>query len=278
MLVNYDLNKLTQALTDFYRVTGIKISLRDTAFRVISSAKGCGNPLCKLIQDCETGCSRCDISDSMLYAKCRENRKYALHTCHAGLIDLSVPLIYEGSLIGYIILGQIRAGYDFSAVYQKIADLDMEYSMAEKAYYALPVFDENKIESIVNTAIMLTKYILFENMIQFRHEENLDRVLRFIEENLSQELSVKQICAHTHLSKNVLYHLFRSYLGCTLGEYILSQRINAAKEYLKTNEYSIDQVATRAGFSSGSYFCKQFKKQTGMTPLHYRKMYESNLK
>lgn len=278
MRIHYNLEKLTQALTDFYRVTGIMISLCDTAFRRISTAKGAFNPLCKLIQNSTVGCDRCKASDDILYTKCKENKKYALHACHAGLVDVAVPLSYEGSLIGYIILGQIRAGYDISAVYQKIADLDMEYSMAEKAYYALPVFDENKIESIVKTAVMLTKYILFENMIQFRHEENLDRVLRFIEENLSQELSVKQICAHAHLSKNVLYHLFRSYLGCTLGEYILSQRINAAKEYLKTNEYTIDQVATRAGFSSGSYFCKQFKKQTGMTPLHYRKMYESNLK
>lgn len=271
MRIHYDLEKLSQALTDFYRVTGIMISLCDTDFRRINTAKGAYNPLCKLIQSSTVGCDRCKASDDMLYAKCKESKKYALHACHAGLIDVAVPLIYEGLLIGYIILGQIRRDHDFSSVYRKLADLNIDYIKAEQAYYDLVAFDAGKIESIVNTAVMLTKYILFEDMIQFQHNHNLDTAMRYIEENLSQELSVKQICKHTHLSKNVLYGLFRSNLGCTLGEYILDKRIRSAKEYLKAKEYSVEQIAMLTGFSGGSYFCKQFKKQTGMTPLQYRK-------
>ena len=53
--------------------------------------------------------------------------------------------------------------------------------------------------------------------------------------------------------------------------YLTEVRISAAKDLLKTTNYSIEEIASATGFSSGSYFSQAFQKVCQMTPQQYRK-------
>ena len=69
----------------------------------------------------------------------------------------------------------------------------------------------------------------------------------------------------------MLHKLFTEYYGITPSDYILKIRISAAKQLLITKDDSIARIAADCGFSSQSYFNYSFKKQTGLSPLKYRK-------
>jgi len=55
-----------------------------------------------------------------------------------------------------------------------------------------------------------------------------------------------------------------------VGEYINDKRIEKASGLLKTTDFSIEEVSGLAGFSSGSYFCKIFKRKMGVSPFKFK--------
>ena len=79
------------------------------------------------------------------------------------------------------------------------------------------------------------------------------------------------ICRSTNLSKTVLYDAFHQKFRCTVSSYINAKRVERSMELLDKTDLSIEEISQRTGFSSASYYSKIFKKQTGKSPLQYRK-------
>lgn len=75
---------------------------------------------------------------------------------------------------------------------------------------------------------------------------------------------------------NVDYHylsaLFSSTVGITIEKYIILQKIERVKEYIKYNELTLSQIAYQTGYSSVSHLSSQFKKVTGLTPSEFKKL------
>lgn len=70
------------------------------------------------------------------------------------------------------------------------------------------------------------------------------------------------------------YHLERTFKRCsgvTLAEYLITTRINKAKELLHFSEKSIEEIAAMLGFYSAGHFIKQFNRREHITPLAYKK-------
>ena len=63
---------------------------------------------------------------------------------------------------------------------------------------------------------------------------------------------------------------YRRLSGTQLYQYLISYRIKMAKENLITTDDPIHIIAWKSGFQSTSNFISTFKRQTGMTPKHYR--------
>ena len=194
-----------------------------------------------------------------------------MHICHAGLVDVAVPVKYDGEVAGYIILGQMKTNSDFSQVKEHLKEYDLNINDMESHYDNIELYDSTKIESVSNIASMLIKYILFENMLKPDINPSIQRAVNYINSNLSENLSVKTIEKNANVSKSVLYKKFHEEFGCTLSEFINRRRIDTAKLLLKKNELSIEEISQRLGYSNASYFGKIFKKNEGISPLKYRK-------
>jgi len=94
-----------------------------------------------------------------------------------------------------------------------------------------------------------------------------------IHEHLDSNLSIQEISRHTHLSKSVLYKIFHEHLGCTINDYITSQRLKKACSLLQKADMSLEEIAASTGFSNADYFGRVFKKKKGCTPSKYRKQH-----
>ena len=64
--------------------------------------------------------------------------------------------------------------------------------------------------------------------------------------------------------------------GRTPHQYLTQCRIENAKKLLWNTEIDIIEIAERCGFSSQQHFNKVFKKETGTTPLVYRRSFQQN--
>lgn len=65
--------------------------------------------------------------------------------------------------------------------------------------------------------------------------------------------------------------LIKKVTGSTLTELHKKIKLNQAKNLLKNSNFSISDIIAKVGYSNLSYFYKQFKEDTGVTPDEYRK-------
>lgn len=92
----------------------------------------------------------------------------------------------------------------------------------------------------------------------------------YIETNLGEKLTVKQLSGLVGYSEYYLSKKFSEETGTTLGHYIKTVRIDRAKLLLRSTKLSVDAIAAQLGFGSRGFFSKEFKKLIGMTPVQYR--------
>lgn len=270
MVINYNIDKLKNALKDFSNVTGVNIQLLKEDF----SSFGFDllkNDFCLAIQGCNAGKKACHNCDKELLEKCKITQETQMHTCHAGLVDIAVPILYNDTILGYIILGQMKNKTDFKEIESRIKNYSVDISEMEDYYNSLAFCDYDKIQSIAKIAIMLTKYIMLENMLKPGIDRNINKVVSFIEENLDQRLTVEYISKNVNISKSVIYKEFRNHFNCTLKEFVNDKRVEKSVEFLCETDFSIDEIAEKVGFSSSAYYGMLFKRKKGIPPLKFRK-------
>lgn len=271
-MIAYKAEAIENICQDFYNATGVNLSILDERFNPLPYRNNISNnSYCGYIQSTAEGNSRCRCSDELLLSKCRQSKKPEVHICHAGLIDIAIPILRDNSIIGYIIMGQIKNATNFQAVIPMVLPLCPNLKQLETIYDTLPYFDDDKVTSLANMAVMLAKYILLDKVLHTQRHRNLERVLEYLDAHIAEPIHINELAEKNFISKSTLYNLFATHLGCTISTYVNSRRIQLAKEALITTDLSIDEIARRCGFSGSTYFCRIFKQQTGLSPLQYRK-------
>ena len=99
----------------------------------------------------------------------------------------------------------------------------------------------------------------------------LNNILKYIENNLQNDLSLKKIADEFFISYVYLCKLFQTYMPFSVNRTIENYRINKARDLLQKTNKSIEQISEECGFSSANYFSLAFKRNTGLSPLNYRK-------
>ena len=273
-VINYDIEKLNGAISDFYNATGVNINFLKYDFTSLGDRSSWKNGYCDTIQRNPTGKKRCLCSDNCLFEKCSKSKKAEVHICHAGLVDVAAPVIYNGEVVAYIILGQMKKDEDFNFVKDFVSDLGIDLHRLKEDYDKMPLYDEEKVMSIANIATMLTKYILFESMLKPETDDVFERVLDYIEKNVYSHITVDDIALGANISKTSLYKYFHHYFNCTVSDYINKKRVEKSVDYLLTTDMSIELISQKVGFLSASYYTRVFKDNMGCTPLKYRKEYK----
>lgn len=98
------------------------------------------------------------------------------------------------------------------------------------------------------------------------------QVKAYIDEHYKDPaLSVEALSEQAGMSQVYLRKLFHARYALSPSQYIISVRLNKAKELMRSPFLSLEAVAQESGFSSPQYFSRVFKKETGMTPYAYRK-------
>lgn len=108
------------------------------------------------------------------------------------------------------------------------------------------------------------------NYIPNKGNEITKKAIRYISKNFAQNLTLDQVANHVHLNPAYFSTLFKQSTGSSFKEYLNMVRIEESKRLLANTDYSIIDISLATGFEDQSYFCKVFKKYTGLTPKQYR--------
>ncbi|MBE6650604.1 MAG: helix-turn-helix domain-containing protein [Ruminococcaceae bacterium] len=275
MTINFNTDKLNILLSDFYKLTKLTISVWDKDLNQLSFQPSDMPVFCRMIKETKSGSSRCLESDKKICMACKITGEAQTHVCHAGLIDTAIPIKFNDNILGYIMFGQASPEENKKELLRRIKKLSQELDISEKelleSHGALTKYEPDIVQSAANILKLATRYLWLSDMIKISSEGLMEKIDEYVRKNISEKITIEEICREFGISKNKLYSLFKESRNMTVGEYISSQRIERAKFLLSTSDMPISEICGAVGIVEYNYFSRLFKKQTGYTPLSYRK-------
>jgi AraC-like DNA-binding protein len=96
-------------------------------------------------------------------------------------------------------------------------------------------------------------------LVHYKTEKLKTNLSNYLAEDLNQDY-------------NSLSNLFSEMEGTTIEHYFIAQKIERAKELLVYNELTLSEIAFQLNYSNVAHLSNQFKKTTGFTPTHFKKL------
>lgn len=149
---------------------------------------------------------------------------------------------------------------------------------------ASDVFDQ-RTDSEYNYEAMMSSYQTVERMRVFLEflcsflkssesvepsSNHMERIEAYIRKNIQKNITRKELADAVYLNPEYLSRLFKKEKGCTLSEYITTEKMFLAKSLLETTNFSVSMIASKVGYGNFSHFAQCFKKEFGVSPSDIR--------
>lgn len=264
----YDSEKIDSLLKNFYTLTKIKIVLYDNEFNVIATAPNNDCEFCAALSGIQTASEKCGVCTQKGITTCKKHG-LTMYECHAGLTEAVMPIRIGDVIVGYIMLGQILK---ISNSHRNLAEYAFEYlgNDADKLLKSVVRKSEKEIKAAVKIMESCICYILMNKVIQEQNGDTVFSITKYIDDHLSENLTVSKLCQNFKISRNMLYHISDTYFGMPIATYIRIKKIQKAHQLLQEG-LSVTLVAELTGYMDYGYFGKVFKAYTGITPTQAQK-------
>ncbi|MER5699937.1 helix-turn-helix domain-containing protein [Streptomyces mirabilis] len=91
---------------------------------------------------------------------------------------------------------------------------------------------------------------------------------------LEEDLTIPELADHARVSPRTLTRLWRHETGVSPHQWLVTARVNRARELLETTDLQVEQIATRCGLGSGANLRARFRDIVGTTPTAYRRAFQ----
>ena len=176
----------------------------------------------------------------------------------------------------------IQADHELAGVLEEVPTsfFASHYNMVKDAFrevISLAGKEENKL-LLQSRLYELLHIILSDAKDKTKPEEKatgrsrtIQKAMGYIEEHYPEDICLKDIAEHVNFSPVYFHNVFKEYMGLTIHKYIEETRLNKAKEYLLSSDFSLEEIGLRCGYKSHSYFAYCFKRSEGITPTAFKK-------
>jgi len=150
--------------------------------------------------------------------------------------------------------------------------LSKEICFKINVYNLYNVTLHNSWSEAFNYLINITEFIFELKMANLKKQNDdvVNRVKKYIHENLRGDTSLDTLGDLVGLSPEYLLRLFKKSENVTVLQYINELKIIKAKNLITNHNLLIKEIATELGFTSSGYFSRFFKSKTGLSPQAYR--------
>ncbi len=273
-MIYYDLNLFKELLSHLGNLTDTSVCFFDRNFKSSDAHTQCVPSFCSIVKKTLQGhCVQTDTNVLKRLEVCAENSFH--YTCHFGLTEVAQRLLINNQIFGYLIIGPFRNAEAQKIDEQRIGDYcaasgeNLDFML--RAYEKIPVFSEVKYRSLTTFIPALFEYAKNKNIVTLKNDIFNNEIEPFLNENLSEDLSIEQLCKRFYLTPKQLYNVFIKATLMPPKKYVNSKRIVTAKNLIITTDKPMPLIAGEVGFSDYNYFIKVFKSVDKHTPGFYRK-------
>lgn len=109
-----------------------------------------------------------------------------------------------------------------------------------------------------------------ENLVNSSKSRRITKACKYIEENISQKISLAEVAALVNMSESAFSHFFKKKTGISFITYVNNLRVAKACDLLASTSLSASEICYDCGFNNKSNFIRIFTKRKNMTPIEYR--------
>lgn len=210
------------------KATGMTLSFFDEAGNVVFYPAECRCKFCNLIQTSPEGRARCLESDKRAAERALRDGMPAAYVCHAGLIDIVVPVVVGGERIGCFFSGQSLLSApttdDCDAVRRKADELGVDADRLEAAYRAVPVVERDTLDLALVLLRVVCHHIV-EGELALRQERQITleqrKLRRAAEEKARLERDLREMelrLVSAQLNPHFLFNALNLIIGHAMQE------------------------------------------------------------
>ena len=276
MEYEFSTEKLQELLICFFMATNRGVAVFNEDHVKIAGYPGDSSPFCKYVRTNPVVEQLCLDSNKEAFETCKKTKLPYTYTCHVGLLETTVPILYGDSVLGYLMFGQYICGSlndEWPGIQEKCLCYGLDVDIVKAAITKTSVEAQGRIFACIKLLETCAAYILLEKIATFSKSDISIHLEKYVENNLSGDLSVTNICTNMRVGKSTLNLVTKRYFGKSIHEYIIEKRVERAKKLLAETSRPVQEIAALAGIASKNYFSNIFKKYTGVTPSDYRKTY-----
>ncbi len=150
------------------------------------------------------------------------------------------------------------------------------------------IFTENHPSKDIFSEMLISE--LFIRILQSENRSNYDvratsdtnangfnYVVKYIKNNLGEELSVGLLSQLACMSESKFYKSFKNEFGVTPNEFIIEERLKVAENLLINPGVSVKEASLSSGFNSFSYFSRLFKNRKNLSPSEFKEKFGMGL-
>ena len=141
-------------------------------------------------------------------------------------------------------------------------------SFAETCEYLMhnEALQEKQNGASIHRVVPITK----ENAVSIHYQNYYDQICAYIRENITSQISRRDISKHIHISSDYISHIVRSVGNCSCNELIRNMKMDYAQKLVRTTSMSIGNIAAKCGYDSFAYFTRVYKSIYGVSPSRDR--------
>lgn len=135
------------------------------------------------------------------------------------------------------------------------------------------IISSKTVSDLKNLLINIcTKEKMGQGILEVNGNERIIRqICDIIESEYASELYLDRVAEQIYLSPAYISRIFKKITGMNFVKYLNDVRLKKAAAFLIEEDYPINEISKKVGFSDVSYFCSCFKKKYGMTTVQYRR-------
>lgn len=267
---------------DLYQLTGLPFDFVDIGLRhseQLQAQRGF-QPFCRMLYNLPRACRACARDEQRAVDDCLKKQRCILRRCYLGLMDVYVPVVMNGKIVGLLCTGQFfyrqPTPQDFRRIQKRLAGLGVDLAEARRAYFRAPVIAKRRVAAIVDLIQMVVELIdtgrLQVLKTAARHDP-LRKALDFMETHYAEPITRLVVAQEAGLSVSRLAHVFKARVRMSFTAYLNLMRVNWAKYYLTNSRLRVSETAFKVGFGNLSHFNHVFRRSTGLAPTQYRQQH-----
>ena len=265
------------------RLTGLSMALNtpDVGSSRFGVSGDMGNPVCRIIRNTVEGQRRCEGCDRRHHALAGRDGKSRLYTCHAGFLDMAIPVMIQGEHVATISSGQVLREKPSARVcartVRRLGRLGVPESRLRAAYKGAPWLPRDRLTEVMKLLELFSRQMISSawriRELEASREHPAIRTARALVEKryTDPEFALAEAARTAGLSVAHFSHLFHKKAGITFTRYVQSRRMEEAKRLLAQTDRSVTDICYACGFNSLTHFNRVFRRGTGGSPTGYRR-------